>query len=110
MLMFTKVTDATAVAKDGKVSAQFDLVADAGAAQEFVTRNVNGNGAYFIAVIPALEVNQLAPFETKNGKRKFSLDGTVSPLLIEMGDGAVIKVAPTYNTFRLNHEIVKPAA
>lgn len=106
--MFTKVTNPAEVSNNGRVQAQFDLISTAAQAGEFAAKHVNGNGAYFIALIPALPLGQLGSFETKKGTKKYSLDGDVSPLSVETEDGAIVKIAPTYNAFRLNHEVVRP--
>lgn len=112
--MFTKVTDSAAAAtSDGRVQASFDLISAKEQAIEFVNRNVNGNGAYFLVAIPALPMNKLAAVERKddNGNRvktgKLSLTGEVSPLQLQTEDGAIVRVSPGRGNFWLGHEIVQ---
>ena len=112
--MFTKVTDSAAAAtSDGRVQANFDLVASKEQAAEFVGRHINGNGAYFLVAIPALPMDKLAPVERKDdaGNRiktgKLSLTGEVSPLQLQTEDGAIARVSPGRGNFWLGFEIVQ---
>lgn len=112
--MFTKVTNSAAAAgNDGRVQAQFDLVADTEGAVDFVNRHVNGNGAYFLVAIPALSLDKLAEVTRKddNGNAvktgKLALTGETQPLLIQTEDGDVIRVSPGRGNFWLGHEIVQ---